>query len=125
MNPNSKEFKKLQGSWYRKLASDGFQDIERPDGKLKKWESFAFSRKSRQNLVKDSTEFFRLAGMFYHEYRFLKKRDKIIWGAFAEGKVAPEILLVLATNGIKLKETVVYDTIQELTQKMLEFYGHK
>jgi hypothetical protein len=96
---NSKDFKKLQQQWYKKLARSGFKDIERPNDKDEWLVIFdgEFFRNSRRYDKAESTEkYYTLARQFLHEHVFNTSLEKRIWAEFSEG-------LSIVQIGLKLK----------------------
>lgn len=100
MNPNSKQFKELQKTWYDKLKNtkskqypEGFNDIEQDNGMLKTWESSHYTKHKYNGLTLESwlvskqaqVEYYTLARQWTHEHKFKSKEEKKLWELHAEG----------------------------------------
>ena len=88
MNPNSKEYKKLQATWYKKLAKSGFEDAEQLDGNLKEWHSYRYVLDVHPGVASQDSraEYYRLAGHFLHSHAFENLHERQIWELHCEGK---------------------------------------
>jgi len=131
MNPNSKQFKKLQKEWYKKLAKDGFDDIETGEQFLKRYSNCHFLYRSQnKNLdfedvilkFKSLETYFRLAGYFFNEYDFKDEVEKLIWAQHADGISYRDIAQNLKLKNIKTSKTRVHNKIDRLKKIMFERY---
>ncbi len=119
MNPNSKDFKKLQKQWYSKLKDDGFQDIEQDEDNLIQWHSKLFV-KTRRDIVTDSKEeYYRLAGHFLYDFKFKTRLEKTIWKYHAEGMSIQKITDLLKDEGYKVYRSGIHKILQRLTNLMV------
>lgn len=87
MSYNSKEFKKLQAEWYKKLEDSGFEDIEPHENTLKSW-SLEIGRKLNQErplVMQAKLDYYGMARSFLHDYHFNTETDKEIWERHSEG----------------------------------------
>lgn len=88
---NSREFKKLNKKWQKKLKDSGFNDLEEmgTNGtiRLKSWANSIFARSKHHNSTQReaTTEYYRLAGLFLHDYEFEDEEDKLIWELHSQG----------------------------------------
>ena len=83
----NQKLKDLQSKWYKKLAKDGFVDIEdtsRDIPVLKKWSADIFRGKT-QGEIDSRLEYYRSARALIYIYEFNSELDKIIWTLHAEG----------------------------------------
>lgn len=97
MNP---KLKKLQDKWYKRLAKDGFEDIEKQDKDGEPYSSIGRDKSCLTGSVATSLyyrrlsgeEHFRRAGILTSNWplRWTKtktqQRDRIIWKLYSEGK---------------------------------------
>lgn len=99
MQPNSKEFKKLQEEWYNTLKESGFNDAEKGQY-LKKYSFKLFETVQHRAALKDTHDelfyqskerYFQLAGQFLYEHVFDTELHKNIWQQHAEGLSVREI----------------------------------
>ena len=126
MDPNNKEFKKLQAQWYAKLARKGFEDIESRPAQfgdqciLKEFESSKFYNRNRHiDSFIAQEEYFRLAGQFLHEYKFKSKFEQKIWRMHCEGLGLDEIVTIINTRRERLQRTAISLIIKRLSKVML------
>jgi hypothetical protein len=112
----SKELKKLEAKWYKKLAKEGFEDIEQDENNLKQWHNHFFFARYDADSFNSKAEYFQLAGAFLHEYEFANEVEKKIWELHADGLPLTEIYKVLANSGSK----VYIDGIRKIVNKLKE-----
>lgn len=131
MDRNSKEYKKLESIWDKKLKDSGFEDIEQKDGNLKSWSKRKFwlniknTRYEDRKVSYDSEEeYYRMAGHFLYEYEFSSKREKLMWSLHAEGATMVGIAKILKQKGYKHfgGKSNVGRMILVLAAKMKEMY---
>lgn len=119
MHPKSKEFRKLQTLWYKKLKTTGFEDAEQRDGNLKDWHSFNFvkpSHHSNQREDMDNTaEYYRLAGHFFHHHPFKTLSERQIWELHSDGKSVKQFRSAEVKSKWK-----VYQILKKLIGEMKE-----
>lgn len=101
MNPNSKEFKKLQKEWDAKLKNSGFDDAEQRDGRLKVWHNHYFTNRHSPDQFITQEIYYRIATDLLTEYKFANDKEKLIWRLHAEGL-----------------------PYREIYKKMTRYYGH-
>lgn len=124
MNPNSKEFKDLQSTWYKKLSKEGFDDIEQADGNLKMCHGSWFQAKYSPAAFDAKQTYYRMAVAFLHDYE-LAPLDKSIWELYANGMPVLDILTRVKAEGFKTHRNFVYARVRELSKIMLQFYKDK
>lgn len=131
MNHNSKQFKKLQDKWYKKLAEEGFEDIEQDEFYLKRASNLHFLLRSQnKNLdfedvilrVTHREQYFRLAEHFLYEHKFVDALDRIIWEEHANGISHRTTVENLKKSGVKISRTTVLSRINKLKKVMLDKY---
>lgn len=112
-NPfSSKDFKRLQDSWYGKLAEQGFEDIEHtniPSSACKRW---SFKIASKYN--PETEAYFRKACEFLNYYNFEKILDREIWILHAEGFSLRQI-----TKKLNSKVYICHRVVSKLKKVML------
>lgn len=131
MDRNSKEYKKLEAIWDKKLKKSGFEDIEQKDGNLKQWSTRRFWQNIQNTHYEDrkvsydsEEEYYRMAGHFLHEYEFSSKREKLMWSLHAEGLTMIAIAKILKQKNYKKfgGKSNVGRIILTLAAKMKEMY---
>lgn len=131
MPPRAKSLKELQKKWYKKLAKEGFEDIEDGNNNLVQYTSSMFLRGRRNNMsfteimnsIESKQDYYRLAGEFLHSHKFKSDRDKFIWEQHCEGVSYRDISDMLAKKGVKLTRNPIGDTIKRLRQEMYKRYN--
>jgi hypothetical protein len=120
MNNQNPEFLALQKKWYKKLADEGYKDIEQADGLLKSWN---FGRKDHIDLGVRAirAEYYRLAGQFCYVHKFKSSLEKAIWQMHSEGISIRRISRALWPKNpdIYLDRNRVYITIKKLAKVMI------
>lgn len=124
----SKEFLSLQKVWYNKLKGSGFQDIERMHPQLGSLTSHKVSMYITQDYIskcfmKDPSveEYYRLARHYLTHGSFSSSLDKRIFELFSEGHTGREIIKIVNREGYEIKHNAVFNRINSLKKKMLEF----
>ncbi len=112
------KFKALQDEWYKKLKSDGFEDIEADETKLKRWDSHVFYARHSPTSFAASQEYFRYAGIFLHEHEFKTKAERVIWELHSEGMTTQAIFETLRSRRSKITRNQVYATVKSLSDLM-------
>jgi hypothetical protein len=114
----TKDFKALQKKWEERLKKEGFEDIERKEGRLKSGsvENVRYLYTTEQFNIKE--EYYRLAGQFLHEYKFKSSVERKIWELHSEGMSVRNIIKKLKHKGITAYKNLVHGTIVELADKM-------
>jgi len=83
----SPEFKKIQAKWYKRLESDGFEDLEwnHPGG-----QNSAYLKKPlhnvRKNYCEGSVEHYRRARIHLAHAKFNNEMHKFIWTCYTDGQ---------------------------------------
>lgn len=121
---DSEEFQKLNKKWQRKLEKSGFEDIEQPDGNLKKWSaSYARIRYKKTSAAAKET-YYRYAGQFNYDYTFINPVDRLIWQYHSEGVSIRDIAKILRKKRFPLKtEKAINQIIKKLAEKMKQHYN--
>lgn len=84
-----KQLKKLQNQWYKKLKTQGFEDIEYDSQHLK---SYALSWSSVEpEVFKANQRYYELAGQLLESHPFESIKDKTIWRYHTQGLTEREI----------------------------------
>jgi hypothetical protein len=121
------EFQKLNAKWKKKLAKDGFEDIEYDEDHLKQSASNAFSSKEKGRCYQDKqvyfesrAEYYRLAGQFLHDHPFENAYERHVWELHSEGISMVDIVAALKKKRIKTYKDKVMKTVQKLEAEMLK-----
>jgi hypothetical protein len=119
----TEDFKRLQSKWYKKLAKEGFSDIEN-EKDLKVLHSTWFHARHKEKNIHEThnakREYFRLAGIFLHVHEFASDLEKTIWELHTDGFYLREIATKLRTKQNKVNKDNVRLTLQKLTQAMFD-----
>jgi hypothetical protein len=122
-NYDSKEFKKLQKEWYKKLEDTGFVDIEVHEGHHRQ------SRDKNHNTPTyraSKEEYYRMATYFLNDHKFKSNLEKAIWDYHTNGIGCRDIAdLLVKTKVIKTNYTTVWQITKDLRQKMFKKYKVK
>lgn len=91
MNNNNNNYKALKDQWYRKLAEEGFEDIEDENGNLKNhkgsFHSTGMGCRNGNLVFKQSLEdYYRLASHKLYDAKFPSKLHKDVWTLHVAGK---------------------------------------
>ena len=117
MNHKTKEFKKLQKEWYKKLAKEGFEDIEQDEEHLKQWESGYFLHRYSPDVFAAKQEYFRLAGRFLLEHDFESAFERKVWALYAEGHTLSFIRKRVKSKNKGIMH--IHKTVKKLEAEML------
>lgn len=114
----AKVLKELQTVWYKRLAKEGFKDIEKSENALHLYESsyFADPRRTAPEVVAAKQTYYQIAGHFLYEHPFKNAFDRKVWGMHAEGMDIRSIAAALKRPGFKDK---VMLTIHRLEKEMI------
>lgn len=123
MNPKSKEFKKLQETWYAKLRlkDPEFKDIEQNEHSLRLFHAtyFSDSRRNDPNVVAAKMEYYRLAGHFLYDHKFDSTLEKTIWQMHSDGKSIRTIEKVLKAKGQAVYRDLINRILMRLDDEMV------
>lgn len=123
---STKEFKKLQAEWNKRLKKEGFEDIEQADGNLKLWDSHKarsmYSSKGAE-YYEARARYYQLAGQFLHDFVFPDEETKLIWELHADGMSYRNIIKTVKSRGYSAFRDKVQRIIGELRQEMVKRYG--
>ncbi len=120
MDPQSKEFKKLQKTWYKKLKDTGFEDLETPDGFPKQLSGNYFSLRHNPERFEFQATYYRNAGYFLHRYKFKNDLERKIWEFHANGVSIRDTVKILTKARYKTYKREVHEILQYLVKQMLE-----
>lgn len=122
MDPKSKEFKKLQKTWYAKLKKNGFEDAETDEDHLKVW-STRWARERYVAEAESRAAYYELANKFLQEHKFSSNLQKVIWEYHSKGVSYRDISKTLKKARIKkISYTIVWKIIKELRATMQAKY---
>lgn len=80
-----KPSKKLLQTWYKKLKSSGFVDIEKDENTLIEYHSTSFHNKNRRGGFEEKARYYELASQLLHTFPFTSTASKSIWKLHASG----------------------------------------
>lgn len=94
--------KDLKRDWYRRLAEEGFKDIEDDRGQLK---DFAGLR--RVDLGGLANEYFEMASEYLANGAFDNPEERLIWEMFCDGKSIRQIEKALDVYRFKVHKILI------------------
>ena len=117
---NSIQFRKVQKDWYRRLAKEGFEDIEK-DEMLKTWHNVYFQIRHSPEAIEDSARYFNMASEFLNHYQlfFNSELERRIWSLHCEGHGCRTIAWQLQNDNIRINKDYVHWIIRDLKAIML------
>ena len=96
------KFQQLRLKWYKKLAREGFVDIEQDEHNLKAWESTLAKYRYTSKRFTSTEKYYQLAGQFLNSYKFETKKDRRVWelhsGGLSERKLAKKMRVSYGGN---------------------------
>lgn len=117
-NPyKTKQFRKLQNTWYKKLAKSGFKDIEETghdDPFLKRWHKHDIATAYESGRAQETEKYFRVCRQFLNQHNFDTGTEKLIWALHSEGKSVREI-----AKEVEYEKSHVHNIITALRKRML------
>jgi hypothetical protein len=119
MDNKSKEFLKLQEKWYKKLKSDGFEDIEQDEEHLTVWHTHLFNQNYDDVKFQAKEDYYRAAGHFLHDYPFKNKKERLIWQLHSEGISIRHIVKKLKSLSFNAYRREVHEVVMKLTREMI------
>lgn len=132
MTANSKDLKKLQKVWYKKLKKSGFEDIEKDENTLKHWATRVFKESSngsyyneKEVYYKSREEYYRMAGRFLWDFTFDNKLEHKIWSLHSEGMSIRDIGALIRKTDKKVYDFKVQMILKKLSTLMLQANGIK
>lgn len=78
-------YAELRAEWYARLAAEGFQDIEKPDGTLVDRGQLAYARAQCMAVRQARANYYRAASAYLYEARWDDLLERRIWALHAEG----------------------------------------
>jgi DNA-binding NarL/FixJ family response regulator len=105
----SNELKKLQAKWYKKLAKEGFKDIEVQESPLEMlhtWDSLYFLSRYTPEQFKAKQLYYERAAQFLHSHVFETSREKSIWEQYSQGLSARAIAKLRRTSTYKIRKII-------------------
>jgi hypothetical protein len=115
------KLEELQKFWYKKLKTDGFQDIETTHLRrplLKSCHSNYFQIRYHPDVFQAKEEYYRKASIFLWEYSFESPLEKEIWKMHAEGLSLREIASILKDQKTKTNKDKINKTVVKLAKIM-------
>lgn len=128
--------KKLQAQWYKRLAKEGFEDIEQDEDNLKRWDSMYFisrhtnfkgrgaggAKDAKFSAIQFESrqEYYQLAGAFLHEHEFETDKERLIWELHASGENLIDIYRTLKKMNKKVYLEGIDKTIKRLSEAMVK-----
>lgn len=99
---DSKEFRKLQAKWYKKLEKSGFDDIEDINGHCRSPDRRTISWKNRDAI----RDFYMNLDGFLHEMESVPRRDKRVLKLWTKGTYLVDIAKKTGLSIITVKRIV-------------------
>jgi hypothetical protein len=84
-------YAELRAEWYARLAADGFQDIEKPDGTLMDRGRLAYARSQSPAVRSARAAYYSAAAAYLHETPWADLLERRIWALHAEGETVRAI----------------------------------
>lgn len=112
----------LTEKWYARLKAEGFNDIEQDSQYLKCWHSAYFHARHSPQDFELQKEYFRKAGMFFHDYSFSSSEERSVWGLHAEGLPYRKIASHLRDQFDQIHKDRVKKIVCKLKNIMHEYY---
>lgn len=119
--PKKTEYERVRDVWYKKLADDGFNDIElvwfggRGTSRSEQWKD--------PDLRQATVDYYCMAQHFLNEYEFDTEVEKIMWEYYSNGLSFREIAKVLnKTKVTKTNKDAVWLIIKRLEEIMKGLY---
>jgi hypothetical protein len=119
------DYEQLRNKWYKKLANEGFVDIEKNEEALK---DYTEGRKQSRNTAlvnwEANAQYYQMAANFLHEYAFETSFDKTIWMYHSEGlaNIAVSALLKKLYRNEYTGRGTVSRVILKLRKSMFAMY---
>lgn len=90
MKVNSLKFATLQAEWYRRLAEDGFRDLEVGTGELltgsvRSYPDATRTKYATPGVFEANLEYYLAAGRLAHTHCFASDLERVIWELHADG----------------------------------------
>lgn len=105
----SDDFKSLQAKWYKKLADEGFKDIEK--------EAQSLSGRFKSKQVEQIQDYYDKASSFLNDYDFRNLKHKRIWDLHTQGLSTRKIAAIA-----KFSKSDVHRIIKKYESIMLGAY---
>lgn len=122
MSRKKSDYEELRDVWYKKLADEGFEDIEQDEDTLKTWSNSLFQYHSEETR-RAKRDYYELAELFMDNYKFENDLDKTIWAYHVNGLSYRKISSILTKAGMKNKgRGTVFNTLKKLKNKMYDMY---
>lgn len=103
VDPNNPKFKKLQKTWYKKLADTGFVDIER-HGDKQTSHAARFADNYDPITTPAKEHYYRVASQMLYEYDFKDELERAAWELHCEGLSIRNIVKTLNNRGVVTAE---------------------
>jgi hypothetical protein len=128
---HSKEFKKLEAKWYKKLKKEGFNDIEENESEYIIRPPYHYitdnrvfsSIEERRNHFNAKQYYYYMANQFLNTYKFKNNRERNIWEYHVNGISYRDITKLLKKARIKTNRTTVGQIIASLRVEMKKMYN--
>lgn len=110
-----KSYKELRKIWYKKLADEGFNDIEwgSPDSGYLTWTP----KPNSADEMRERQTYYRMCERYLQNYQYLRGKDRFIWKLHCKGCTYKEIT---DTYNKHYKIKVSIWKIHQAVQKILE-----
>lgn len=121
MSKPKNEYEKLRAVWYKKLESEGFEDIEQDEDNLKVWSS-QFRRKKSVDTWQAKAAYYYMAENFLREHTFENNLDRIVWEYHSNAISIRDIVKLLKKVRIVRDHNWVHSVVKRLSAIMKKKY---
>jgi len=104
MAKKPQSYNELKEVWYKKLADEGFEDLETDEDRLKKYLQTIFSRKNvteQGGGWQAKAAYYQMADRFLAEHDFITELEKTIWEYHANAISLRDISETLRKAGVE------------------------
>ncbi len=125
MDTQSKNFKKLQALWDKKLKDSGFNDIESRSDSLIQWQDSFHQGYHTEITLQAKKDYYIAAEHFLNYYPFKNEAEVRIWALHSEGVSIREIVGILDKEKLWLVQggtphrRAVHECLQRLSKLMM------
>lgn len=119
----SKTYEQFRDEWYKKLAKEGFTDIENDEDHLKFYTS-RFAADFTQETWAAKTAYYQMAENFLNDYKFETHLERAIWEYHTNALSYRDIAKILKKLRLvkRMNRTTIYQIIKRLKVKMFDMY---
>ncbi len=117
----SLKFDALRDRWYKRLADEGFRDIEYSDGSRERGGPYLKDKAPVQ--IEAIEAYYTMARHFLIEHEFNREIEKTIWAYYSEGLTYRDIAAIFVKTKVKgLKKSQIKNIVSALEILMKKKY---